>query len=145
MAQLTAPLSVPRLDHAGVEAARLRLEARNQLAANEPSVTYELLAQARGGTEMAARQWVSRQRKGGHLITVDHGQTLIPSFQFDHNYQLVLEVCEAVKVLTRAGMSGWAIWRWFCTTSPWVGQRPVDLIGTTQLLDLVHTFVADSR
>lgn len=120
---------MPRLDRAGVEAARLVRVAREQLVAGSPSVTIALLAEARDVEEATARQMVTRRRAAGRLITVEYnGTVLVPSFQFDKAYDPVPEVGDVIEDLTGIGMSGWAIWRWFTVEDPWIERRPVDLI-----------------
>lgn len=130
-------LEAPLLDHAGVEAARLIHAGRARLVKEHRSVTYEMLARARGQKEATVRQWVRRLRSGGRVVTVDYdGVTLIPSFQFDDAYEPVPEVSEVVAELCRAGMSGWAVWRWFGAVNPWVEERPVDLVAGGRFADL---------
>lgn len=127
----------PLLDRAGVEAARLTHAGRATLVAEHPSVTYELLARARGQKEATVRQWVRRLRSAGRLVTVDHaGTTLIPSFQFDDAYEPIPEVGQVVARLRAFGMSGWAVWRWFTARNPWVEQRPVDLVAAGRFTEL---------
>lgn len=131
----TANAAEPLLDHAGVEAARLVRVARDRLVSGTPSVTHALLAKARGVSENTVRQWLRRHREAGRLMAVDHqGVLLIPAFQFDDTYDLDTEVATIVETLTHAGMSSWAVWRWFYTENPWVERRPVDMVtdGDTQ-------------
>ena len=128
------PPAPPLLDRAAVEQARLVRLARDHLAATEPSVDYDGLAEGRASTVLAARQWVKRQRAGGRMFVVDHGPgTLIPSFQLDEVFDLDQRVVPAVQRLTEFGMSGWAMWQWFCAHNPWIDARPVDVIGTPDL------------
>ncbi len=125
------PSPPPMLDRASIEQARLVRLARDHLAANEPSVDYDGLAVGRGGTVLAARQWVKRQRRAGHLFVVDHGGgTLIPSFQLDEVFDLNPDSATLVQGLTEAGMAGWASWQWFTAVNPWIDARPVDVLGT---------------
>ena len=141
----------PLLDAAGVEAARLRHAARASLVTENRSVTYAMLATARNTSEPAARQWVKRLRDNGRLITVDHGNyTLIPSYQFDRDYEVIPAVSSTTQVLAGAGMGGWAIWRWFCVVSPWIDDKPVNLLPPNRdhpeaLTELAVRFVKDSR
>lgn len=140
--------NAPLLDHVGVELARRQHAAHQTLVSQSPSVTYELLAAARNQTEPAARQWVRRMREAGKLVTVEYGNTLIPSFQFDHEYNLVPAVSGVVHTLVDTGMSNWAIWRWFCTDSPWLGDKPVRLVERGQfaeLEDLLQRFLAGAQ
>ena len=128
------PPAPPMLDRAAVEQARLVRLARDHLASTEPSVDYDGLAEGRTSTMLAARQWVKRQRGAGRLFVVDHGGgTLIPSFQLDEVFDVHTQVARAVERLTDFGMSGWAMWQWFCAHNPWIGARPVDVIGTPDL------------
>ena len=148
MATFMVSTSAPALDHAGVEAARLVRAGREQLVSVQPSVTYALLAESRGQTEVAARQWVRRLRGTGRLVTVEwDGRTLIPSFQFDGAYEPIPAVGDAVARLGTCGLSGWAVWRWFSTVNPWIGHRPVSLVSSRnfgRLRDAVEGFVADN-
>ena len=128
------PPAPPMMDRAAVEQARLVRLARDHLASTEPSVDYAGLAEGRTSTMLAARQWVKRQRSAGRMFVVDHGGgTLIPSFQLDEVFDLDERVAGAVQQLTEFGMSGWAMWQWFCAHNPWIGARPVDVIGTPDL------------
>ena len=127
----------PLLDHAGVEAARLIHAGRAALVKEHPSVTYQLLTRARGQQEATVRQWVRRLRAAGRLVTVEHdGATLLPSFQFDDAYEPIPEVGDVMAVMCAAGMSGWAVWRWFSAVNPWVEERPVDLVAAGRFADL---------
>ena len=128
------PPAPPMMDRAAVEQARLVRLARDHLASTEPSVDYAGLAEGRISTMLAARQWVKRQRSAGRMFVVDHGGgTLIPSFQLDEVFDLDERVAGAVQQLTEFGMSGWAMWQWFCAHNPWIDARPVDVIGTPAL------------
>lgn len=53
---------------------------------------------------------------------------LIPAFQFNDDYDAVAPVEAVIKHFTGAGMSGWAVWRWFHVENPWVERRPADLV-----------------
>jgi hypothetical protein len=128
------PAPTPLLDRAAVEQARLVRVARDHLVSTDGSVDYEHLAIGRGGTVLAARQWVKRQRAKGRLFVVEHdGRTLIPSFQLGDAFDLDDRVGDAVAQLTAFGMSGWAIWRWFTSINPWIETRPLDALGTSAL------------
>lgn len=124
----------PRMDRSAVEQARLVRLARDHLASTELSVDYDGLAQGRDSSVLAARQWVKRQRSAGRLFAVDYGGgTLIPSFQLDEIFDLDPRVAVAVERLTEYGLSGWAMWQWFCAHNPWIDARPVDAIATPDL------------
>lgn len=128
------PPAPPMMDRAAVEQARLVRLARDHLASTEPSVDYDGLAEGRASTVLAARQWVKRLRGSGRMFVVDYGGgTLIPSFQLDEVFDLDPRVGSAVQRLTEFGMSGWAVWQWFCAHNPWIEARPVDVIGTPAL------------
>lgn len=121
------PEPEPLLDRAGVEAARLVQVGRDQLVSSAPSVTYPLLAEARGTSVAAVRQWVKRRRADG-LITIERdGGVLIPSFQFNDEYELDPNASRVVRRFLEQGMSNWAIWRWFYVENPWLDARPVDV------------------
>ena len=143
----TATPFAPLLDHAGVEAARLVHVARALLVTERPSVTYQLLARARDQKEATVRQWVRRLRAAGTLVTVEYdATTLIPSFQFDAAYEPIPQVGDLVARLTGIGMSGWAVWRWFCALNPRIEDRPVDLIADGRFDEvemLARKFVED--
>lgn len=122
------------LDRSSIEQARLLRIARDQLVENEPSVNYSGLAEGRASTELAARQWVKRQRSADRLFVIDHGTgALIPSFQLDEVFDLNPLVTSAIRRLLTFGMNGWAIWSWFTATNPWIEARPIDVIGTPDL------------
>ena len=136
------PPAPPLLDRAAVEQARLVRLARDHLASTEASVDYDGLATGRASSVLAARQWVKRQRGAGRLFVVDHGGgTLIPSFQLDEVFDLDERVAAAVEQLSEFGMSGWAMWQWFCAHNPWIDARPVDVIGTPDLQAAVDGLV----
>lgn len=120
----------PLLDHAGVEAARLRRVARDELVSSAPSVTYRMLAEARGSEVNAIRQWANRHRNERRLVVVmrDDNTALIPSFQFDEMYNLDHDAALVVRRLKDRQMTDWAIWRWFYAENAWVERRPVDLL-----------------
>lgn len=139
----------PLLDRAGVEAARLVHVARTALVTERPSVTYQLLARARDQKEATVRQWVRRLRAAGTLVTVEYdATTLIPSFQFDVAYEPIPQIGRIVAQLTGIGMSGWAVWRWFCAVNPRIGERPVDLVvggRSDEVEQLARMFVEDGN
>lgn len=128
------PPAPPRLDRAAIEQARLVRLARDHLASTELSVDYDGLATGRDTTVLAARQWVKRQRSANRLFVVDHGGgTLIPTFQLDDVFDLDARVGPTVARLADFGMSGWAMWQWFCAHNPWIDARPIDVIGQPDL------------
>ncbi|MCP3938895.1 MAG: hypothetical protein GY708_26400 [Actinomycetia bacterium] len=136
------PLAPPLLDRAAVEHARLARLAREHIASTQPCVDYEGLAAGRGSSQLAARQWVKRHRAAGRLFVVDYdGGTLMPSFQLDEVFDLDPRVAPSVERLTEFGMSSWAMWQWFCAHNPWIGARPVDVIGTEALEQAVSGLV----
>ena len=119
-----------RLDRAAVEAARLVRVGRDLLITEAGAVTVAMLAEGRTSNVNAARQWLHRQRQAGRLITVDHnGELLIPSYQLDAAFDLDQAVAGVTGALVAAGMSPWAIWRWFYAHNGWVDARPVDLVA----------------
>lgn len=124
--ELTTDPSVrPRLDHTAVENARLVREARDQLLEDEPTVTIALLARGRGADPNSVRQWVRRQRRGGRLVTVEHnGVVLVPTYQLDEAFDVRPTVADVTRRLVAAGMSPWAVWRWFTVTNGWIGEPP---------------------
>lgn len=128
------PRPIPLLDEVAVEQARLIRMARDHLATTERSVDYKGLASGRASTELAARQWVKRQRDANRLFVVEHGnRMLVPTFQLDEAFELDPLVSTAVVRLVEFGMGGWAMWQWFTAHNPWIGARPVDVIATDEL------------
>ncbi len=138
------PPAPPRLDRPAIEQARLVRLARDHLASTELSVDYDGLATGRDTTVLAARQWVKRQRGASRLFVVDHGGgTLIPTFQLDDVFDLDTRVAPAVARLADFGMSGWAMWQWFCAHNPWIDARPIDVIGQPDLDTELRGLVGD--
>lgn len=128
------PTPAPLLDEMAVEQARLIRMARDHLATTERSVDYRGLSVGRACTELAARQWVKRQRDVGRLFVVEHGnRMLVPAFQLDEAFDLDDAVTPAVISLLDFGMNGWAAWQWFTAHNPWIDARPIDVIGTDKL------------
>ncbi len=125
--RLREPLADPLLDHVAVENARLVRRARADLLTRAGAVTVDMLADGRGGSDGATRQWMRRHRERGRLIAVEHeGRTLVPSFQLDEAFDLEPMVADVVERLSRFGLDGWAVWRWFYAHNGWIGRRPVD-------------------
>lgn len=134
--------SDPNLDRALAETARLRAAQRDALAATAPSVTTSMLAEVRGSTVNAARQWLHRHTTQGRLVTVVHDTTtLVPTFQLDDDASLDRDVTDSVKKMTCAGMDGWSVWTWWETPNGWLrDQAPADLMERKP--DDVHEAVA---
>ncbi len=82
-------------------------------------------------------------------MTVEYdATTLIPSFQFDVAYEPIPQIGRIVAQLTGIGMSGWAVWRWFCAVNPRIGERPVDLVvggRSDEVEQLARMFVEDGN
>jgi hypothetical protein len=136
------PPAPPLLDRAAVEQARLVRLARDHLAAHELSVDYNGLAQGRNSTVLAARQWVKRQRSRGRLFVIDHGSmTLIPTFQLDVVFDVDEQAAAVVARLSGAGLSGWAQWQWFTAFNPWIDARPIDIVGSADVMKAVDGLV----
>jgi hypothetical protein len=125
--ELREPVGDPLLDHVAVENALLVRRARADLLARAGAVTVDMLADGRGGSEGATRQWLRRHRERGRLITVEHaGRTLVPSFQLDEAFDLDPVVADTIERLFQFGLDAWAVWRWFYAENGWIGQPPVD-------------------
>lgn len=122
----------PRLDHAGAEMARLVNDARADLLASGTAVTIDMLAQAQRKEPATARQWVSRRRTSGAMITVLHdGTVLLPTFQLTDAFDADLAAAEIVQRLTARGMDGWAVWDWIEAPNTWLGGRtPKDALDS---------------
>jgi hypothetical protein len=124
---LVEPGVEPRLDRAAVENARLVRQVRDRLLAEAGAVTTAMLAEGRGSTTNAARQWLHRHRTAGRLVSVEHdGRTLVPTYQLDEAFDLHPVVARTTQRLTREGMSPWAVWSWFYAHNGWIDERPVD-------------------
>lgn len=120
----------PVLDHAATERARLVNESRARLLRSGRVVTLELLAEGQHKSLDASRQWVRRQR-GAHKLTyvVQNNTTYIPTFQLDDAFDLRPAGVQVVATLFDRGFSDWAIWTWFESRSPWLGERtPADAL-----------------
>lgn len=123
------PGTSPALDFAAVEAARLVRDARNKLLTSHGSVTTDMLTDGRMSTANATRQWIHRHRTSGRLITIeDDGRVLIPSYQLGEAFDLKPAVADLTKMLTDAGMSSWAIWRWFVSHNGWLDDTPLAVV-----------------
>jgi len=97
----------PILDHTAAERARLVNEARARLLGSGKAVTVELTAKATGRSTGAVRQWATRQRAAGMLVTVvQDGVLLVPTFQLDDAFGLDHDAAEVVARLVTHGMSG---------------------------------------
>ncbi|MEO6987390.1 MAG: hypothetical protein ABI239_01945 [Aquihabitans sp.] len=120
----------PTLDWAAVELARRRNQARALLLQSGQAVSLEMLARGRDSSAAAARQWVSRHRRNGHLVTVTQaGQVLVPTFQLDEGFGRDLAAASVVARLMGAGMDAWEIWDWVTHPNGWLdGRRPQDLL-----------------
>jgi len=116
--------------YATVEQAR-RLAALRIFLLRRGALSTAAIADARGITPNNARQWVLRNRKAYRIFTVSYGETLVPAFLFDEEFEPRPEIQEPIRALRQAGEDGWALWAWFATPSPWVGGRvPAALLST---------------
>lgn len=114
----------PVLDQTAAERARLVNEHRANLLRSGRAVTLAMLAQGQSKHLEAARQWARRQRRDGRLIYVIHnGAVFVPTFQLDEAFALHPTASETISTLTRRGLSDWAVWTWFESSSPWLGGR----------------------
>lgn len=75
---------------------------------------------------------IRRDRDRGRLVTAtDDGQTLIPTFQLNDDFEHNRLTGEATSALLDSGYSPWDIWDWAETANPWIGRRrPVETIRT---------------
>jgi hypothetical protein len=122
---------VDPVPYATVEQAR-RLAALRATLLREGALSTAAIANARGITANNARQWVSRNRKTHRIFTVTHeGETLVPAFLLDDEFEPRPEAQEPIRLLREAGEDGWALWAWFATPSAWVGGRvPAELLAS---------------
>ncbi|HVM00664.1 MAG TPA: hypothetical protein VM324_15350 [Egibacteraceae bacterium] len=140
---MAARVVEPVLDHAAAERARLVNEARAVLLKSGGAITIEMFAKATGRSQAAVRQWVTRQRGAGALVTVTHeGTLLVPTFQLDDAFALDPAASAVVARLAGHGMSGWAVWDWFATPNTWLdGGTPEQVLAAGDS-DAVHTAVS---
>jgi hypothetical protein len=119
---------VPR---ATVEQAR-RLAGLRASLLRHGALSTAAIAKARRMAPNNARQWLSRHRRAHRLFTVSHeGETLVPAFLLDEEFEPKEGAVEALKELRRAGEDGWALWAWFATPSAWLGGRvPADVLNS---------------
>lgn len=117
--------------YATVEQAR-RLSTLRASLLRKGALPTAAIAEARGITPNNARQWISRHRRSQRLFTVTHeGETLVPAFLLDEEFEPRAGVTEAIKALREVGEDGWALWAWFATPSAWLGGRvPADVLAT---------------
>lgn len=117
--------------YATVEQARRLAALRGSLLRGGAFSTASIAA-ARGMTANNARQWISRLRKSHRLFTVTYeGETLVPAFLLDEEFEPKREAYQAVKALREAGEDGWALWAWFAMPSAWLdGRVPADALAT---------------
>ena len=122
---------VDPVPYATVEQAR-RLAALRATLLRGGALSTAAIAEARRITANNARQWVSRNRKAHRIFTVTHdGETLVPAFLLDDEFEPRSEAQEPIRALREAGEDGWALWAWFATPSAWVGGRvPAELLAT---------------
>ena len=122
---------VDPVPYATVEQAR-RLAALRATLLRGGALSTAAIATARGITANNARQWVSRNRKAHRIFTVTYeGETLVPAFLLDDEFEPRSEAQEPIRLLREAGEDGWALWAWFATPSAWVGGRvPAELLAT---------------
>ena len=133
----------PVLDHAAAERARLVNEARARLLRLGKTVTIELIANATGRSTGTVRQWVTRQRAAGMLVTVTQdGVLLVPSFQLDDAFGLDHDAAEIVSRLVEHGMSGWAVWDWFATANTWLDGATPEAVLAAGDTGAVHAAVS---
>ena len=117
--------------YATVEQARRLAALRSQLLRGG-ALSTAAIARVRDITPNNARQWVSRHRRAHRLFTVTYeGETLVPAFLLDDEFEPRPGVIEPIRALREAGEDGWALWAWFATPSAWVGGSiPAELLDT---------------
>lgn len=89
--------------------------------------TLSSLAEARGTSIEAARQFVHRARTESRLFTVTHdGQALVPAFLLQaEDLAPRAELAESLATLMQTRMGPWELWTWFTRPTPWlVGDVP---------------------
>lgn len=118
--------------HAAIATA-LRTRGLRRRLLDSGAHTYESLAEGRGASTEATRQFVRRARNKGELITVrTNDRTYIPHFQLDDVLDVRDELVPLISVLAEAGEVGWAAWTWLVSPSGWLdGAVPAELARTT--------------
>jgi hypothetical protein len=114
------------------QAQRLARHREHLLASG--AYPIEALAALRGDTaESATRTWLTRRRKRDELFTVTHqNATLVPAFQLDDAGEPLSALRPVLKVLAKAGLSGWELWSWLATPTSWLGgQVPAALLTSS--------------
>ncbi|MGI9015994.1 MAG: hypothetical protein ACR2HR_02630 [Euzebya sp.] len=131
MSTLDDRVVAPVLDTAAAEVARLINVARAALLRSGSAVTIDMLADGRDSSAAAARQWLTRRRAEGRLVTVPHnGAVLVPTFQLDAAFGLNEAAADVVKRLLGYEMDGWAIWDWAVTPNAWLdGRTPAEMLA----------------
>jgi hypothetical protein len=111
------------IPHATIEQCKRRALLRIDLL-NRGAYTLASLADGRGQSMAAIRQWVHRARQRSQVFTVKHdGETLVPAFLLDPDLDPRPEYTEAIRILTGIGSEGWGLWSWFVYPLSWLGNR----------------------
>ena len=109
--------------HASIEQAKRRARLRTKLLASG-AFTHPAIAEGRGQSITAARQWVHRARERAAIFTVKHdGETLVPAFLLDQDLEPRPQFAPAITALRAVGEDGWALWAWFTLPSGWLDGR----------------------
>jgi hypothetical protein len=123
------PPSLPalRTDTAAAAQATLANRAYARLLNSGTAVTtsqYVAVLAERGMRPEGARARIKRDRDRGRLVTLAHeGESVIPTFQLEADFEHRPAAGDAVHALLAAGYGPWDIWDWAETPNPWIGRR----------------------
>jgi hypothetical protein len=116
-----------RTDTAAAAEAALANRAYARLLTSGTAVTtgqYVAALAERGIGAEGARARIKRDRSKQRLVTVIHdGESIIPTFQLEADFEHSRLAGDAVRSLLEAGYGPWDIWDWAETPNPWIGRR----------------------
>lgn len=116
-----------RTDTAAAAQAAMANRAYARLLTSGTAVTTSQYVSAlaeRGIRPEGARARIKRDRDKGRLITLTHeGESIIPTFQLQADFDHHPAAGDVVHALLAAGYGPWDIWDWAETPNPWIGRR----------------------
>jgi hypothetical protein len=116
-----------RTDTAAAAQAALANRAYARLLTSGTAVTtgqYVAALAERGVGAEGARARIKRDRNKQRLMTVTHdGESIIPTFQLEEDFDHSRLAGDAVQALLAAGYGPWDIWDWAENPNPWIGRR----------------------
>lgn len=128
LVQCLPELDMDPVPHAAIATAR-RIRAARQRLVESGAYDYKSLAEGRGASVEATRQFVSRAQRKHQIFTVEHnGSVLVPQFLLDETLDPIPDYQEVLAALAPAESSPWAVWNWMVSPSGWLdGTSPADL------------------